>query len=63
MEEVEKCFWKNAKKTIYNHDKPYTKKIKYFNKFNADIIVEKPIGLYCSAGLQRGGRKIKVESN
>jgi len=43
VEEVESAFGKNAKKTIYNHDKPYTKKIKYFNKFNADIIVEKPI--------------------
>jgi len=44
MEEVESAFGKNAKKTIYNHVKPYTKKIKYFNKFNADVIVEKPIG-------------------
>ena len=43
VEEVESAFGKNAKKTIYNRDKPYTKKIKYFNKFNADIIVEKPI--------------------
>jgi len=43
MEQVESAFGKNAKKTVYNHDKPYTKRIKYFNKFNADIIVEKPI--------------------
>ncbi len=63
VEEVESAFGKNAKKTIYNHDKPFIKKIKYFNKFNPDIIVEKPIGLYRSAGLQRCGRKIKVESN
>ena len=44
VEEVESAFGKNAKKTIYNHDKPYTKKIRYFNKFNAGVIVEKPIG-------------------
>ena len=44
VEEVKSAFGKNAKKTIYNHDKPYTKKIKYFNKFNADVIVEKPVG-------------------
>ena len=44
VEEVKSAFGKNAKKTIYNHDKPYTKKIKYFNKFNADVIIEKPVG-------------------
>lgn len=44
VEEIESAFGKNAKKIVYNHDKPYTKEIKYFNKFNADVVVEKPIG-------------------
>jgi len=43
VEKVESAFGKNAKKTVYNHDKPYKKKIKYFNQFNASKVIEKPI--------------------
>ena len=43
VEEVESAFGKTATKTVYNHDKPYVKKIKYFNQFNDNVVIEKPI--------------------
>lgn len=37
-------------KMIYNHDKPYTKKIKYYNVFNAANMVQKPVAYIIPQG-------------
>ncbi len=42
-EYVESEFGKDAKKLIYNHDKPFSKKIKYYDHFLPDVTIEKPI--------------------
>jgi hypothetical protein len=38
------------KKMYYNHEKPYTRQIRYFNSFGADNIVEKPKAYIIPAG-------------
>ena len=38
------------KKMYYNHEKPYTRQIRYFNFFGADNIVEKPKAYIIPAG-------------
>ncbi len=41
-EYIESDFGKNEKLLIYNHDKPYTKKINYYNRYTPIHKIEKP---------------------
>ncbi|MEJ7627473.1 MAG: M14 family zinc carboxypeptidase [Ferruginibacter sp.] len=62
----------NLKKMFYNHDKPYTKEVKYFNSYKPENIVEKPKAYIIPAGwhevldrFQLNGvvfKKIKVDT-
>lgn len=55
-------FGKNEKLLIYNHDKPYEKEIKYYNKYNATLTVQKPVAYVIPQGYKDVIERLKMNN-
>jgi len=62
VEKVKSSFGENATKIIYNHDKPYTKEIKYFNQFNDDVVIEKPVAYMVPQAYKEVVERLKLNN-
>ena len=55
-------FGDNEKLLVYNHDKPYTKKIKYYNQFKTSLKVEKPICYIIPQAYEQVVERLKINN-